>query len=87
MTLAMIGGFLILATQPFPLQDALFEVFSAMSTVGLSTGITRDLSAVNRAVLIVMMFCGRIGSLSMMMALAERTAPRIKDPVERISIG
>ena len=87
MTLAMAGGFLILATQPFPLQDALFEVFSAMSTVGLSTGITRDLSAVNRVIIIIMMYCGRIGSLSMMMALAERTAPRIKDPVEHITIG
>lgn len=87
MTLAMTGGFLLLATQPFPLQDALFEVFSAMSTVGLSTGITRDLSQINRVILIVMMFCGRIGSLSMMMALAERTPPRVKDPVERITIG
>ena len=87
MTLAMAGGFLILATQPFPLQDALFEVFSAMSTVGLSTGVTRELSAVNRAVIIVMMYCGRIGSLTMMMALAQRTPPRVKDPVEHITIG
>ena len=87
MTLAMAGGFLILATQPFPLQDALFEVFSAMSTVGLSTGITRDLSPLNRAVVIVMMYCGRIGSLSMLMALAQRSAPRVKDPVEHITIG
>ncbi len=87
LTLAMAGGFLILATQPFPLQDALFEVFSAMSTVGLSTGITRELSAVNRAIVIVMMYCGRIGSLTMLMALAERKPPRIKDPVERISVG
>ena len=87
MTLAMAGGFLILATQPFPLQDALFEVFSALSTVGLSTGITRDLSAVNRAIIIVMMYCGRIGSLTMMMALAQRIPPRVKDPVEHITIG
>lgn len=87
MALAMTGGFLLLAIQPFPLQDALFEVFSAMSTVGLSTGITRDLVPVNRLILIVMMYCGRIGSLSMMMALAERAAPRVKDPVEHITIG
>ena len=86
-TMAMAGGFLILATQPFPLQDALFEVFSALSTVGLSTGITRDLSPLNRAVVIVMMYCGRIGSLSMLMALAQRSAPRVKDPVEHITIG
>ena len=87
MTMAMAGGFLILCTQDFPLQDLLFEVFSALSTVGLSTGITRALSPFNRTVLIVMMFCGRIGSLSMMMALAERIPPRVKDPVERITIG
>lgn len=87
MTFIGLGGFLMLATQPFPLQDALFELFSAMSTVGLSTGITRALSPFNRGLLIVMMYCGRIGSLSMMMALAERGAPRIKDPVEHITIG
>ena len=86
-TLALGGGFLLLALQPFPLQDALFEVFSAMSTVGLSTGITRELSSLNRLVIIVMMFCGRLGSLSIMMALAERLPPRVKDPVERITIG
>ena len=86
-TLAVGGGFLLLAIQPFPLQDALFEVFSAMSTVGLSTGITRDLVPFNRVILIIMMYCGRIGSLSMMMALAERQAPRVKDPVEHITIG
>ena len=58
-----------------------------MSTVGLSTGITRALIPFNRVILIVMMFCGRIGSLSMLMALAERTPPRVKDPVEHITIG
>ena len=87
MTLALSGGFLLLAAQNFPLQDALFEVFSAMSTVGLSTGITRTLSPFNRVLLIVMMFCGRIGSLTMMMALAQRLPPRVKDPVEHITIG
>ncbi|MDE6261016.1 MAG: Trk family potassium uptake protein [Oscillospiraceae bacterium] len=87
MTFIGLGGFLMLATQPFPLQDALLELFSAMSTVGLSTGITRALSPFNRGLLIVMMYCGRIGSLSMMMALAERGAPRVKDPVEHITIG
>ncbi len=87
MVLAMSGGFLLLATQPFPLQDALFEVFSAMSTVGLSTGITRALSPFNRGLLIVLMYCGRIGSLTMMMALAGRLPPRVKDPVEHITVG
>lgn len=87
MTFIAAGGFLMLANQPFPLQDALFELFSAMSTVGLSTGITRALSPFNRGLLIVMMYCGRIGSLTMMMALAQRLPPRVKDPVEHIAVG
>jgi len=86
-TLAISGCFLLLAFQPFPLQDALFEIFSAMSTVGLSTGITRELLPINRLLLIVMMYCGRIGSLTMLMAVAERLPPRVKDPVEQIVIG
>lgn len=87
MTLASAGCFLMLATQEFPIRDALFEFFSALSTVGLSTGITRELSALNRLLITVMMFCGRIGSLTMMMAVAERMPPKLKDPVERIAIG
>ena len=87
MVLAITGCFLLLASQRFPLQDALFEVFSAMSTVGLSTGITRALSPLNRLIVIVMMFAGRIGSLTILMAVAERLPPRVKDPVEQIVIG
>ena len=87
LTLAMIGCFLLLMTQQFSLRDTLFEVFSALSTVGLSTGITQDLSVFNRILLILMMFLGRIGSLALMMAVAERMPPKGKDPVERIAIG
>ena len=87
LVLAMTGGFLLLVTQGFSLQDTLFEIFSALSTVGLSTGITRALSPFNRVVVIAMMFCGRIGSLTMIMAVAERLPPRVKDPVEQIVIG
>ena len=87
MTMALAGCYIIMVTQNFSIQDVLFEVFSAMSTVGLSTGITRDLSVLNRIVVILMMFCGRIGSLTMIMAVVEHLPPRIKDPVEQIVIG
>jgi len=87
MTLTLVGCYIIMVTQSFDIQDVLFEVFSAMSTVGLSTGITRDLSLLNRIVVILMMFCGRIGSLTMIMAVVEHLPPRIKDPVEHIVIG
>ena len=87
MTMALAGCYIIMVTQNFSIQNVLFEVFSAMSTVGLSTGITRDLSVLNRIVVILMMFCGRIGSLTMIMAVVEHLPPRIKDPVEQIVIG
>lgn len=87
LTMAVTGGLFLLVTQNFPLQDALFEVFSALSTVGLSTGITRALSPMNRGLVTLMMFIGRIGSLSMLMAMTERLPPRMKDPVEHIAIG
>ena len=87
LTLAIVGCFLLLVAHSFPLQDALFETFSALSTVGLSTGITRELSPFGRVVITAMMYCGRIGSLTMIMAVAERRPPRVKDPVEHIVIG
>lgn len=87
MTLALLGGFILLISQQFSLRDALFEAFSAMSTVGLSTGITRALSAGNRLLLILMMFCGRIGNLTILMAVAQRIPPRVRDPIEHIAIG
>lgn len=87
LTLSMAGCLFLLTSQHFPLQDALFEIFSAMSTVGLSTGITRVLSPLNRVLLIMLMFCGRIGGLTMMMTMAEGLPPRLKDPIETIIIG
>ncbi|MCI8341648.1 MAG: Trk family potassium uptake protein [Firmicutes bacterium] len=87
LALTMTGCFIMLNVQPLPLRDIMFEIFSAMSTVGLSTGITRMLVPVNRVIIIILMFCGRIGSLTMMMAMAQRIPPRIKDPVENIAVG
>ena len=46
--------------QPFSLSDVMFEVFSAMGTVGMSAGITRDVCMASRMVLVFLMFCGRI---------------------------
>ena len=70
-TLALGGGFLLLALQPFPLQDALFEVFSAMSTVGLSRNLTASLPVLSKWTVILMMFAGRVGSMSVAMAVTK----------------
>lgn len=71
-----------------PLSDIFMEVFSAIGTVGISTGITRDVTLTSKYMLIFLMYCGRIGSMSFALSFTEKThsAP-VKLPVERITIG
>ena len=52
--------------------ELLFEAVSAFGTVGLSTGITPALGSASKVVVIVLMFVGRLGPLTLMAALARR---------------
>ncbi|NJO91645.1 MAG: hypothetical protein HC831_23780 [Chloroflexia bacterium] len=52
--------------------DLLFEVFSAFSTVGLSRGITGDLSLAGKYIITTTMFIGRVGALSLLIAFFRR---------------
>ena len=74
----------------FPLADILFEASSAMGTVGVSAIGTPNLHPASRAVLLPMMFLGRVGPLTLAFAVAKRQG-RIKSlsrhPEERIMIG
>jgi trk system potassium uptake protein TrkH len=66
----------------------LFETFSAVGTVGLSVGITPDLSFVGRMVVTLSMFAGRLGPLTLVLALAARERPTgIRWPEEGVKIG
>lgn len=68
--------------------DAAFEVCSALGTVGLSTGITPELSTSAKAVLIVLMFLGRLGPISAFVALARSDRrERVEFPKEDVLIG
>ena len=80
---------IIFANQPtLPMQDVLFEVFSALGTVGISTGITRQLSVVSKIVVILLMYCGRVGSLTLALSLTKKKRlSNCKNPVEKIAIG
>lgn len=74
--------------ESFPLSDIVMEVFSAIGTVGISTGITRDITIVSKYMLILLMYSGRIGSMSFALSFTERKHnPQVKLPVERITIG
>ncbi len=73
----VIGATLImLELTGLPLRDALFETVSAFATVGLSTGITADLPGSAQVVLVVLMFVGRLGPITLVSSLALRDKPR-----------
>ncbi|MBT9142537.1 MAG: Ktr system potassium uptake protein B [Dehalococcoidia bacterium] len=86
--LVFFATFALLITEGGSLLDMLFEVVSAFGTVGLSTGITPELSPAGRMILIIVMFAGRVGPLTLVFSLAKRMqkAP-VKYPEERIMIG
>jgi trk system potassium uptake protein len=75
-------------TENFPSIDILFETVSAFGTVGLSTGITPDLSLAGKAIIIVMMFIGRLGPLTLTLALARpRKIDPFRYPKDSVRIG
>lgn len=88
-SLALAGIVIICAVQPsLGISDIIFEVTSAIGTVGMTTGITRDLETVPRIVIAFLMYCGRVGSVSFALALTEKKAPPpVKNPREKITIG
>lgn len=89
MSLAIFGIIAILAIQPdLSIPDVIFECTSAIGTVGMTTGITRDLATASRLIIAFLMFCGRVGSVSFALALMEKkAAPPVKNPREKITIG
>lgn len=88
LTLALAVTLYIMAAQQLPMQDVLFETFSAIGTVGMTTGITRDLTWFSRLLIAFLMYCGRVGSLSFALSFTQRrrVAP-VRQPEEKIIIG
>lgn len=75
-------------TETAPIFSLLFEVTSAFGTVGLSTGITPKLSDIGKVLITLTMFAGRVGTLTLLMALALRPRKeRLKYPEGKIVIG
>ena len=71
-----------------PLPEILFECISAFSTVGLSTGITADLPPSAQIVIVLLMYIGRVGTITVATALAVSRAPRpYRFPKENLIVG
>lgn len=80
--------FFLTVTEKMALTPLAFEVFSAFGTVGLSMGITPFLSPIGKVIIITTMFIGRVGPLTLLLALALRQKEtRIEPPKEGVSIG
>ena len=83
------GIFLVSAAQPeLPMTDVIFECFSAIDTVGMTTGVTRELSSFSQVVVLTLMYCGRLGSLTFAMVFVQKTHKDILlYPEETVSVG
>lgn len=81
-------GCMVLCIEGIPLTDALFESVSAMGTVGLTRGLTPSLPQLSKVAVLLMMFAGRVGSMSVAMAVTkDRSFARVRQVPEKILIG
>ena len=79
---------IISAIEHLPFMTCLFETVSAMATVGLTVGITGSLGMVSKLILTFLMLCGRVGSITMLMAFSsEKSAINSRLPEEKVQIG
>lgn len=81
-------GCLVLCLEGVRVDDALFEAVSAIGTVGLTHGVTPTLKAASKVTITLLMFAGRVGSLSVAMAMTrDRPHPKVRNVPEKILIG
>ena len=87
-TLCCTGGLIISVSEGLPMLTCLFETASAVGTVGLSLGITPELNLLSRSVLILLMFFGRVGGLTLIFAALSSAQKKVsKLPKEKITVG
>ena len=87
-TLCCTGGLIISVSEGLPMITCLFETASAVGTVGLSLGLTPELNLLSRVVLILLMFFGRVGGLTLIFAALSGVQKKVsKLPKEKITVG
>lgn len=87
--LAMVGSLVIVTTSGVSFVDALYEAVSALATVGVTTGITPGLSVVSKVLLIVFMYFGRVGILTVSLGflMGDRAQERFRYADTNLLIG
>lgn len=89
-SIIVVGGatWLMLVSQSISLDDALFSTVSAFATTGLTTKPVTELNAFGKLIMMAMMFWGRLGALTIVVALARQSAPQpISYPEDHLLIG
>ena len=87
-TLFFCGGIAISVYEGLPLLDCLYEAASAVGTVGLTLGITPGLHIFSQVVLIMLMYLGRVGGLTLIYAVfSRRNKENARLPLEKITVG
>jgi len=88
LTLCSLGTVIISSVEQIPFTVALYEVASGLATVGVSLGITGSLGIVSKIILILLMFLGRVGGLTLIFAIVtEKKAYFSQYPEERVIVG
>ena len=86
--LFLCGGIAISICENKPLLNCLFEAASAVGTVGLTLGITPDLHIISQSILILLMYLGRVGGLTLIYAMfSDKNRKKAKLPTEKITVG
>lgn len=86
--LTVSAGVVISALEEIPFLTALFESVSAMATVGLTLGITPGLGMVSKLLLAFLMLCGRVGSITMLLAFSSnKQVIHSKFPLDKVQVG
>lgn len=88
LTLFLSGALIISRIEHLPLMDCMFETGSAIATVGLTLGITPQLGLISQCILILLMYIGRVGGLTLIFAaLASRQGNTARLPQEKMTVG
>ena len=87
LTVCATGFLLLLAVEPYAPEKLAFETFSAFGTVGLSMGVTPHLSRIGKAVVIALMFVGRVGPLTLVLSMRPMRTQRIFYPRANVMVG
>ncbi len=88
LTLFILGAMIISRVEHLPIINCFYETASAIGTVGLTTGITPILGIVSKFILILLMYMGRVGGLTIVFATYNNSQKNlVKYPLENINVG